>query len=647
MQPISAAGAPQDPIQPRPSRFSRRLFLDVALPSLAGIGLLMVLSWVGTALLRRAQMRTLATYRVEALRRHLSTQGESLDSLAQMLTKSWTSLHNDGQASEYAVHAALPLLRQHELVSNLILCSPDGSFLTLVRTTVGWDLIEGGPSLGPGRGRLTRQVDAPGSRTEWIRLPDGFPTGRPWFQEGMTRLRAGWMTHPYAFAGSPAGGLSYLAPVIDGEGHRLGLVCIDSTQTRVSRAMAGILDNPFTRAMITDTSHRVVVPPQWPSMPDPGEVFQVPAVEEIPWAHALLDRRPEGGKPAQSNAVIGDLTFMTFRVPVDLGSTFHGELWVAYPMTLPAHFLRGGGLIVTLVLSLLMLAWLLYLKWVSDRYDRPMQHLMDSAEAARKGIEVPDLDSDIFEIRQMGHSLQLVGQAVRDRQGLEDQLIHSQRFEIISALSGGVIHDVNNVLAIVMLRIERALERGWQPRTVEDLMQGLAAARQGAAMNRQLLSLGRRDEEPTLPLDLNECARNAALLVRPGLDRGMVLELDLAEATLPVAGRPVELVQAILNLTLNARDAMPQGGLMQIRTRREGDQAILEVEDGGEGIPEAIRERIFEPYFTTKPQGKGTGLGLAVVKRVVERHHGHIELHRRPGRGQCFLLSFPLFRGEA
>lgn len=625
-----------------PSRFSRRLFLDVALPSLAGIGLLMVLTWVGTSILRRSQLRAMATYRVEALRRHLSTQGESLEGLGQMLTKSWSSLKADGQASEHTVRAALPLLRQQDLVSNLILCAPDGTFLTLVRTTDGWDLIEGGPAFGPGRGRLTKRVEGAGSQVEDLRLPEHYPFDRPWFKEGMALTRPGWMSQPYQFVGTPVGGLSYLVPVISPEGERLGLVCVDSTQTRVSRAMASVLDNPFCRAMITDGSKRVVVPPQWPSMPESGDAFQLPAVQDVPWAHGLVAQTPEGEKPAMASAVIGGLTFLTLRAPLDLGSTFHGELWVAYPMTLPGPQLRGASLAMTALLTVLLLAWFIYLWWMSRRYDRPMQRLLHSAEAARQGAEVPDFDSDIWEIRQVGHSIQLTGQALRARRGLEDQLLQTQRFEVMSALSGGVIHDSNNVLSIVMLRIERALERGWNAQSAEDLREGLDAAKRCMAMNRQMLNLGRKEDDTLQWLDLNTCLKDTSLLVRPALGRDIMLGLDLTDEPLPVAIRTVELTQAVLNLALNARDAMPQGGLLQIRTRRVGQEAHLEVEDGGEGIPEAIQARIFEPYFTTKAKGKGTGLGLVVVKRVVERHGGRIELCRHPGRGQCFLLAFPL-----
>jgi signal transduction histidine kinase len=614
----------------------------MALPSLAGIGLLMVLTWVGLSIIRRSQMRALATYRVEALRRHLATQGEGLDGLGQSLMKSWTSLKADGQASEHAVHAALPLLRQQDLVSNLILCSPDGSFLTLVRTTDGWDLIEGGPALGPGRGRLTKKVDAPDSQVEWTRLPENYPFDRPWFKEGMTLDRPGWMSQPYQFVGTPMGGLSYLVPVINPEGRRLGLICVDSTQTRVSRAMSAILDNPFSRAMITDGSKRVVVPPLWPSMPESEDAFRMPSVVDVPWAHSLMDQKPEGQKPTVANAVIGGLSFFTLRAPLDLGSTFHGELWVAYPVTFTIPFPRGEGLVATFILGLLVLGWLFYLKRMSGRYDQPMQRLLHSAEAARQGVEVPDFDSDIWEIRQVGHSLQLTGQALRARRDLEDQLLQTQRFEVMSALSGGVIHDSNNVLSIVMLRIERALDRGWNAQSAEDLREGLDAAKRCMAMNRQMLNLGRKEEDTLQWLDLNACLKDTSLLVRPALGRDILLGMDLAEEPLFVAIRAVELTQAILNLALNARDAMPQGGLLQIRTRRVADEAHLEVEDGGEGIPEAIQARIFEPYFTTKPKGKGTGLGLAVVKRVVERHGGRIELRHEPGRGQCFLLAFPL-----
>ncbi|MBP1771217.1 MAG: histidine kinase [Holophagaceae bacterium] len=628
--------------QSAPSRFSRRLFLDMALPSVAGIALLLVVTWIGITVLRRSQMKAMATYRVEALRRHLATQGEGLDGLGQMLSKSWTSLKADGQASEHAVHAALPLLRQQDLVSNLILCAPDGNFLTLIRTTVGWDLVEGGPAFGPGRGRLTKQVDAPGSQVSWVRLPENYPLDRPWFQEGMVLDRPGWMSHPYQFVDTPMGGLSYLVPVINAEGTRLGLVCLDSTQNRVSRAMSTVLDNPFGRAMITNPAGQVVVPPQWPTMPDAEDAYRVPAVRDIPWAAGLLDKAPKDQAPAEATAVIGGLTFLTYRAPVALGSTFQGELWVAFPMTLPGPFLPGGGLALVGVVGILLLAWFTYLRWMSRRYDQPMQRLLHSAEAASRGVDVPDLDSDIWELRQVGHSLQLTGRALKARRGLEDQLLQTQRFEVMSALSGGVIHDSNNVLSIVMLRIERALERGWGPKSAEDLKEGLDAAKRCIAMNRQMLSLGRKEDDTIQWVDLSECLKDISLLVRPALGREIVLAMDLAPEPLPVAIRTVELTQAVLNLALNARDAMPQGGRLLIRTRRVSGEAHLEVEDGGEGIPEAIHSRIFEPYFTTKPKGKGTGLGLAVVKRVVERHSGRIELHRREGRGQCFLLVFPL-----
>lgn len=624
------------------SRFSRRLFLDVALPSLAGVGLLLVLIWVGVAFFRRSQLENTAVDRVEMLQRTLATQGDNLDSLGQMLTKSWTGQNERAMGSTHAIHAALPLLRHLDLVSNLTLCSPEGDFVTLVRTTRGWDLVEGGRSFGPDQGRLTKKVDTATSQVESIRLPEGYPTNRPWFKEGMSISQAGWMKEPYPFVETTQGGLSYLIPVMDPDGHRLGLICIDSTQARINGIMEAALDHPFCRAMITDASGRVIVPDRWPNTPGSADAFRSPFLDEIPWAQSLRSRNLDGPKPAMATALIGGLDFVTLRCRVNLGSDFRGELWVAFPITYPRTPLRGWGLVATLILSLFMLAWLIYIRWMSHRYDLPLQDLLHSAEAARTGAVVPDLESDIWEIRQVGHSLKLAGEAVRELQDLEDKLIQTQRFEVMSALSGGVIHDVNNVLAIVLLRMERVSSRDWQAQSVEDLQEGMAAARQCAAMNRQLLSLGRTEQDGIQVVDLNECVRDTSLLIRPAIGEAISLELQLVEAALPIAIRPIELTQAILNLALNARDAMPRGGLLQIRAFSENGEVCLEIEDGGEGIPEAIRERIFEPYFTTKGKEKGTGLGLAVVKRVVERHGGRIELFQRRGRGQGFLLAFPM-----
>lgn len=641
MRSLPTTRSPGAPPVPSLSPFSRRLFLDMALPSLLGVGLLLVLSWIATSMIRRAQLRTYVGYKVEAIQKDLAVQARNLESLGQMFAGSWASFMEPGEAPDPFLQAALPLLRQQDLVSNLTLCRADGTFRTLVRTTRGWDLIEGGPSLGAGRARHSKQVDHPAPGVDWVPLPKGYPQDRPWFREGMKRLHPGWMGGPYPFVGTPAGGLTYLVPVLNAAGQRQGVVCIDTTQARLSQVMSQFLDNPFSRTMISDASSKqVVVPPQPPTVTDPGEAFQMPAVGSVPWALPLLARPEPQGRPTSAMAIIGGIPFLTFRAPISLGSTFHGDLWVAYPMALGGSSPRYGGLVVGLILSLLLLVWLLYLLWMSHRYGQPMRRLLRSAEAARQGEEVPEPDSDIWEIRQMGHSLQMAGQAVRARQGLEDQLMQTQRFEIMSTLSGGVIHDMNNVLSIVMLRLERALEREGTAPATEDLREGLAAARQGAAMNRQLLSLGRKDEDCLQRIDLSTCLKDTGLLVRPALGREIALELDPAWEPLPVKARPVELLQAILNLALNARDAMPEGGRLLMRTRRQDKAAILDVVDSGPGIPEALLERIFEPYFTTKREG--TGLGLAVVKRVVERHLGWIEPFRPEAGGQGFRLVLPL-----
>ncbi|WLT30310.1 sensor histidine kinase [Geothrix sp. PMB-07] len=622
------------------SRFSRRLFLDVALPSLAGLGLLLVLGWVGAAFLRRSQLENLAADRVSALQKNLATQGENLDSLGQMLAQSWVAQGGHPTEPVAAIQTALPLLRHLDLVSNLILCSPDGDFVTLVRTARGWDLVEGGRAYPSGEGRLTKQVGTAVSEVQTIRLPPRYPMDRPWFLEGMSLDQARWMKQAYPFVETAQGGLSYLMPVLDPDGRRRGLICIDSTQARLSAILEADLGNPFCRAMITDASQRVAVPARWPLGPESADTFTSPRIEDIPWAQSLLPLRPEG-RPAMATVAIGGLDFLTLRSRMDLGPGFQGDLWVAFPITHPPTPLRGWGLVGTLILSLLMLAWLIYLRWMSHRYDLPLQGLLHSAEAARTGAVVPDLDSNIWELRQMGHSLKLAGEAVRERQDLEDQLIRSQRFEIMSALSAGVIHDANNVLSIVMLRIERVLTRGWQTKSVEDLQESMAAARQCATMNRQLLSLGRTEEDAVQVIDLNTCVTDTSHLIRPAIGQTVSLELDLADVALPIAIRHIELTQAILNLALNARDAMPEGGLLQIRTFHDSGEVCLEIEDSGDGIPAAIQDRIFEPYFTTKSKEKGTGLGLAVVKRVVERHQGRIELFRRPERGQGFRMVFP------
>ena len=265
----------------------------------------------------------------------------------------------------------------------------------------------------------------------------------------------------------------------------------------------------------------------------------------------------------------------------------------------------------------------------------------------------------------------LVGRDVTDRDRLEGQLREAQKLEAVGRLAGGIAHDFNNLLTVVLGNLE-LVRSGADPAEVPELLAGADRAAQHAAdLTRQMLGFARRQPVRTVPVDLNALARDALALLRRSIDPriAILFRPDPAVGLLPAD--PVQLQQVVMNLCLNARDAMPDGGALTVSTSWEpgtrnpepgtedttglGASAPgsplrvpgstgyvrLSVADTGEGMPAEVRAKIFEPFFTTKEVGKGTGLGLAVVHGVAHAHGGRVECHSEPGRGTRFDVYLP------
>jgi signal transduction histidine kinase len=242
----------------------------------------------------------------------------------------------------------------------------------------------------------------------------------------------------------------------------------------------------------------------------------------------------------------------------------------------------------------------------------------------------------------------------RARGEAEDQLRQAQRLEAIGQLTGGVAHDFNNLLAVVVGNLD-LLKR--QLTTDEDQMEmvdsALQAAERGATLIKRLLAFSRRQQLAPGPVDVNALVTNMSHLLRRSLGESIRLEPRLAEGLWTCSVDAGQLETALLNLVLNARDAMPDGGRLEIVTRNtylRGDREVAEgegephvcmaVADGGTGIPEEIRGRVFEPFFTTKGPGHGTGLGLSMVFGFVKQSNGHVRLTSEVGAGTTFALYF-------
>jgi PAS domain S-box-containing protein len=236
--------------------------------------------------------------------------------------------------------------------------------------------------------------------------------------------------------------------------------------------------------------------------------------------------------------------------------------------------------------------------------------------------------------------------AIRDltqREALEAQLRQAQKMEAIGRLAGGVAHDFNNILQAMLSHAQLLGAVASDPARVAVVAVELEQQiRRGAALTRQLLLFSRQETTKPEPLDLNEAVHASSQLLRRLVHENISFRLELAEGPLAVRADRGQLDQVLMNLVVNAADAMADGGVLRVGTGRSADGSPwVAVSDTGCGIPEAVRGRVFEPFFTTKPAGKGTGLGLAVVYGIVNRHGGAIELESGVGQGTTVRITFP------
>ncbi len=232
---------------------------------------------------------------------------------------------------------------------------------------------------------------------------------------------------------------------------------------------------------------------------------------------------------------------------------------------------------------------------------------------------------------------------VTSRNKLEEELRQSQKLEAIGQLAGGIAHDFNNLLMGIGGYASLALQRVPEDDAIlrhdlEEIEESTARAR---VLTEQLLFFARRRERRVEAVDLNAVARGATKLLRRLIEPSVAIELDLHEPAW-VTGDGAQLEQVLLNLGTNARDAMPNGGVLTIRTRLAGpDQVQLLAEDTGAGIPDDVKPHVFEPFFTTKVVGHGTGLGLASAYGIVTEGGGSIEVDSAIGRGTTFTITLP------
>jgi signal transduction histidine kinase/ActR/RegA family two-component response regulator len=246
--------------------------------------------------------------------------------------------------------------------------------------------------------------------------------------------------------------------------------------------------------------------------------------------------------------------------------------------------------------------------------------------------------------------------AEQEKHELETRLYRAQKLESLGLLAGGIAHDFANLLTVILTSTSLASARSQDPLISEELNAITGAAERGALLTRQLLAISRTHPPTLQAVDLGERLRSLASLLHRILPERIALELsDDGEPAL-VQGDPSQIDQVLMNLCINARDAMPEGGVLRIRTHaipagveppvvdNHGPWIAVTVTDSGSGMPPDVVERVFEPFFTTKPDRVGTGLGLAVVFSIVRQHGGTIACQSTVGSGTTFRILLPMAR---
>jgi signal transduction histidine kinase len=250
--------------------------------------------------------------------------------------------------------------------------------------------------------------------------------------------------------------------------------------------------------------------------------------------------------------------------------------------------------------------------------------------------------------------------AEREQTELEAQLRHSQKLEALGRLSAGVAHDFNNLMTVVMTGASLAVEEVEDEETRGDLLDILQAAESASALTRQLLAFSRQQATAPELVSINERLSDVGRMLHRILGDDVQLEMKLGTELKNVLIDPVLFEQVIINLAVNARDAMPHGGRFTLSTRKvlvdddlasslqlvPADHILIEASDTGEGMSTDVIDRVFEPFFTTKTRGEGTGLGLATAHGIVRQFGGALRVESAPGNGACFSILLPLARED-
>lgn len=534
----------------------------------------------------------------------------------------------------------ISFLEKGAIITNLILSREDGDSACVVRKKGEWNLL----LYRSGRNPRCYLVE----NGRWV-LGDADDQEvydartRHWYRFGAVQKAPAWTPEAYRYHTSMVGGFTYTVPVRNPQGGLEGVIGVDVSLEELTQLIWQHQPTVGSRMMVTDTANRLLVPPKTTGMLDIKNRFShhLMALSSGFMEKTGTDRMT--GPSDHAGLPDAKLTYIATSRPFAEAGYPRMNMHVAIP---EEELVPGVGR-RRLLTFLIGLATVLGIGWtlfdLHRRIVRPMRALALEVDGPAVGTAVSgDSDSDIWEIQRVGERLRMAGQAAKERTRLLSQVEHSQRVDSVGMMAPGIVHDVNNQLAMVLGQInlcQTILEDH------PDLQPRLQAA-EGAALKctqvlRGLLDFSRPDRGQRELLSLNASVEAAAGMLRRVLGPTIRVEESLAPDVPLLFGEPVKLQQVLVNLGLNARDAMPEGGLLVFRTFRAGENACLEVMDSGSGMTDEVKQRVFEPFFSTKEPGKGTGLGLAMVANIVAAHGGKIQVESSLGVGTTFRIDFP------
>jgi signal transduction histidine kinase len=546
-------------------------------------------------------------------------------------------------------------LRSRPALTNLTFVRPDG------RASAANVPEEGAPGIWLTRGtegpvtaptRILRrwgpQGEALGEGPDPAAPPDW--RQRPWVLQALQEGRPTW-TAPYAFLGKVGFGLTYTVP-IRREGALQGVLGVDLVLGDLRPWMREARPTPGTRLAILDGAGRLVLPPEQDL--EAAALGRALAPEVLDASRhpipAAVRAHPEADRPgAWPRLVVGGEAYLVQRRRIPLVGGPDWEILAAIP---EEDLLREPRRIAWValgwtVLSLALVAWRLIRG--SQRVVRPLEALAAEASTLAEGRIIDPPATPIAEVAALGDSLRRASLDLREKAHLEAQLRQAQRRDLVGTLAAGVAHDLGNLLSAVGANLEFAQDPGIPEESrTRALAQAQKALHRSLGFLKALLAVGRPSELPgeegkRPAVDLVHVVREAAGLLEPLLGSLITVRLELPPGPVPVQADPIQLEQVLLNLSVNARDAMPKGGTLTLTVGHLSEgQPFLSVADEGQGIPDHLRAHLFDAFVTTKSPDRGSGLGLAMVQAIVRAHGARIEVDSTPGTGSRFQVVFPL-----